>query len=183
MSTAVADVIRARRSINKFKPDTPPLERVRAALELACWAPNHKLTEPWRYFLLGPDTAERVAVLNAEIVSAERGATVANSKLARWRAVPGTLVVTCVVAEDPLRAEEDYAACCCAIQNLQLALWADGIGTKWTTGAVTRDPRFFELLGIARDRYRVVGLIWYGYPDETPAMTRKPLDLALRELP
>jgi nitroreductase len=183
MTAELAELIRARRSINRFKPEAPPREQILAALELACWAPNHKLTEPWRFILLGPETAERVARLNADIVTAERGATVAHSKLARWRAVPGNLVVTCTIAPDPLRAQEDYAACCCAIQNLQLALWADGIGTKWTTGSVARDPRFFELLGLSAENTVAVGLIWYGYPDEAPVVTRAPLATRLRELP
>ena len=90
-------------------------------------------------------------------------------KLDRWLTMPGWLVVTCVrngendSLDEPMGgvAREDYAACCCAVQNLCLALHADGIGTKWTTGPVNFDPRFNEAAGVPSDEY-TVGTIWFG---------------------
>ena len=58
-------------------------------------------------------------------------------------------------------AREDYAAVCCAVQNLCLALHADGLGTKWTTGPVNFDPRFGPAVGLPANEY-VVGTIWFG---------------------
>ena len=58
-------------------------------------------------------------------------------------------------------AREDYAAVCCAVQNLCLSLHADGIGTKWTTGAVNFDDRFDKAVGLPQSEY-VVGTIWFG---------------------
>ena len=64
--------------------------------------------------------------------------------------------------DDPMGVgREDYAACCCAVQNLCLSLHADGLGTKWTSGGVNFDPRFRECAGIPDDQY-VVGTIWFG---------------------
>ena len=51
---AVAAVIRGRRSIDLFAPDRVDPEVLRAAIDVARWAPNHRLTEPWRFYLLGP---------------------------------------------------------------------------------------------------------------------------------
>src|SRR5690606_248762 len=133
-----------------------------------CWAPNHKLTQPWRFYLLGPETARRVAHLNAEIVGATKGPGVAQNKLERWLAVPGWVVVTCVRTADPVRYEEDRLACACAVHNASLYLWSEGIGTKWTTGDVTRDERFYELIGIDPSAESVVALLWYGYPALVP---------------
>ena len=59
------------------------------------------------------------------------------------------------------REVEDRDATCCAIQNLCLALWAEGVGTKWTSGAVTRSAEFRALCGIGEDE-AVVGVVWYG---------------------
>jgi hypothetical protein len=64
-----------------------------------------------------------------------------------------------------------------------LYLWKAGVGSKWTTGDITRDPRFFDILDTNNDAEFVVGLIWYGYPKLTPAQTRKGLDDVLEELP
>jgi nitroreductase len=180
---AIVEVIRTRRTIFNFKPGRPSRDMILRALEVARWAPNHKQTEPWRFRLLGNETAEAIARLNAELVTAKQGEGAGRNKLERWLAVPGWLVVTCVRSADSVREQEDYAACCCAVQNLMLYLWSEGVGTKWTTGDVTRDPRCFDLLDIDRAREMIVGLIWYGYPDEVPKMQRKPVEQLVRELP
>ena len=90
--------------------------------------------------------------------------------------MPGWLVVTCVKSDDDMnictsQSREDYAACCCAIQNICLSLHAQGIGTKWTTGAVNFDDRFAEAVGFEHDKEYTVGTIWFG-----EAMGSKPLN-------
>jgi nitroreductase len=180
---AVSAVIRGRRTIGSFRPEMPPKDVVLQALELAQWAPNHKKTEPWHAVLLGPETAKAVIDLNARVLTEAKGAAEAESKTKKWAQVPGWIAITCDKASDPLRREEDYAACCCAIQNLQLALWSAGIGTKWSTGDVTRHPDFYSLLGIDSASQSVVGLIWYGYPAVVPEQTRRPLESFVREMP
>ena len=132
--------------------------------------------------MLGRDTAEAVARLNADIVAEKRGPKAAQAKLDRWRSMPGWLVVTARIAGNPLVTEENYAACCCAVQNMQLYLWSEGIGVKWGTGKVTRDPRFFDLLGIDPAQEKLVGLFWYGYPAEIPQSPRKPVEDFVTEL-
>lgn len=177
------DVLRTRRTVGAFRPECPPREPVLAALEVAIWAPNHRKTQPWRFTLLGPSGVRQMIELNCELVAAKKGADEADKKRRQWSAVPGWLLVTCVRSDDPVQQDEDYAACCCAIQNLTLSLWSRGIGTKWSTGDVTRHPRFAEIAGFDSERERVVGLIWYGYPDVVPAQSRKPLSDVLREIP
>lgn len=179
----ISAIIRGRRTIGSFRPEVPPKEVVLQALELARWAPNHKKTEPWHAILLGPETAKAVVALNAQVLTATKGAAEATAKSKKWAEVPGWVAITCDKSADPLRREEDYAACCCAIQNLQLALWSAGIGTKWSTGDVTRHPDFYRLLGIDSSQQSVVGLIWYGYPAVVPEQTRGPLEGFLREMP
>jgi hypothetical protein len=64
-----------------------------------------------------------------------------------------------------------------------LYLWKAGVGSKWTTGDITRDPRFLDILGIDAQLASVVGLVWYGYPKLTPTQQRKPLAEVFFELP
>ena len=172
----VASLLRSRRTIHLFEPEAPPDALIREAIDLARWAPNHRLTEPWRFYLLRPETADAVARLNADIVTAARGTAAGLKKLERWQAVPGWLVVTCQRSDDPIRQHEDLLACACAVQNFQLYLWSAGVGVKWTTGKVTRDPRFFDLLGIDPAAEQLVGLFWYGYPAEIPETQRRPVE-------
>lgn len=180
----VADVIRTRRTIHLFEQDpVPPREEILAALDLARWAPNHHLTEPWRFYLLGKETAEAIARLNADQVAESRGEVAGRAKLERWLGIPGWLVVTCRRSTDALREREDYAACCCAIQNFQLYLWSRGIGVKWTTGAVTRTDSFYDTVGIDPSAERLVAMLWYGYPADVPRPPRKPVKEILERRP
>lgn len=184
MSTeTIADLIRTRRTIHEFKPAVPPRKQILQAIELARWAPNHRLTQPWRFYLLGPETVTAIVDLNTRLVQAKAGEQAAEAKRARWLNMPGWLVVTCVKSNDPIQAQEDYAACCCAVQNLLLYLWSAGIGVKWNTGAVVRAPEFYELLWVDPAIETVVGLFWYGYPAEIPEMRRRPAEELVIELP
>ena len=93
------------------------------------------------------------------------------------------MVVTCDLSDDPLRELEDYAACCCAIQNMQLYLWSQGVGVKWTTGPVTRSPDFYDLIWVDSAVEKVVGMVWYGYAENVPMIRRKEVDEIVVTLP
>jgi nitroreductase len=184
LSGSAASIIRGRRTVHDFRPgEAPPEATVLDAVEHATWAPNHYLSQPWRFRLLGPETREGICVLNAELARAKGGDKAADHKLRRWREIPGWLLLSCVRSEDPVREREDFAACCCAAQNLMLVLWEKGIGVKWTTGEVTRHARFFEIVGIDPTRETPVGLFWYGYAASVPETARRPVAEILTRLP
>jgi nitroreductase len=177
------EILRTRRTIGAFRPEVPPREVVLTALEAACWAPNHRKTEPWRFRWLGPQAVDAIITLNVELVAVKKGADAGETKRRQWSAVPGWLLVTCMRTEAPCQFEEDYAACCCAVQNLMLALWSHNVGTKWSTGDVTRHPRFAEITQFDPAVEKVVGLIWYGYPATIPEQRRSPLSDVLKDVP
>ena len=176
------EVIGSRRTINLYLQTPVPEALVREAIDAATWAPNHHVTEPWTFYLLGPETIDACLDLVRRIVTEKKDARAGEFKAKNWSEKPGWLVVTCRRSGDDLRQREDYAACCAAVQNLLLFLWKAGVGTKWTTGDITRDPRFFEILGLDDDEF-VVGLIWYGYPKVTPGQSRKSAEEVTRKLP
>jgi nitroreductase len=175
--------IRARRSVDLFETEPVGTAALLDAIEVARWAPNHRLTEPWRFYLIGPDTKNAICDLAASIDAAAKGERAGAARRDRLRAVPAFFVLTARRSADPLLDREDYGACCCAAQNLMLCLWQRGIGVKWTTGAVTRDERFFELLGIDAAAESVVGLFWYGTPKVVPNQRRRPVNEIVIERP
>lgn len=179
----LVEVIRGRRTINLFLQTPVPPKLLRDAIEVAIWAPNHHVTEPWKFYLLGAETIGRCVDLVRDIVTRKKDAKVAEFKAKSWSEKPGWLVVTCRRSDDEVRQREDFAACCAAIQNLLLYLWKAGIGSKWTTGDITHDSRFFDIVGFDASQEMVVGLFWYGYPKLTPTQTRKDVDDILTELP
>ena len=50
------EALLSRRTIYAFEDRPVPGEALLRALEAARWAPNHKLTEPWRFSVLGAET-------------------------------------------------------------------------------------------------------------------------------
>ncbi len=177
------EVIRGRRTINLYLQTPVPRALVREAIEAATWAPNHHVTEPWHFYLLGEETVGRCLDLCFELASAKKGEEAAAFKREQWSEKPGWLVVTCRRSGDEPTQREDYAACAAAIQNFMLYLWKAGVGSKWTSGEITRDARFFDILGMDADREFVVGLLWFGYPKLTPTQKRKELGDVLSQLP
>ena len=188
-AATMQDLLLSRRTINDFAPELPENweDALNSAILAATYAPNHKRTEPWRFHLLGPESIRRVCELNAKLVADTKGSAAGEKKLKRWLAIPGWLVVTCKtqVSDDDEKesmdqpmsvTREDYAACCCAVQNLCLSLHARGVGTKWTTGAVNFDPGFAEAVELSSDEY-VVGTLWFGAPATRPPPPTKKLSL------
>ena len=179
----VAELIRGRRTIDQYLQTPVPKQLVRDAIEAATWAPNHHVTEPWRFYLLGPEAIGRCVDLVRDIVTVKKNAKAGEFKAKNWSQKPGWLVVTCQRSEDERRQREDYAACSAAVQNLMLYLWTAGVGSKWTTGDITRDPRFEEIAGFDGEQESVVAMIWYGYAKLTPEQRRKDVSELLVERP
>lgn len=178
-----ARALSGRRTIEQYIQTPVPDELVREAVEAATWAPNHFVTEPWRFILPGEETIRRIVDLNAQIVAERKTPEHGEHKRQAWSQKPGWIVITCQRSDDELREREDYAACCAATQNFMLYLWKAGVGSKWTTGPITRDERFFDIIGVDPDQAFVVGMLWFGYPKITPEQSRKSVDEVLTELP
>lgn len=178
-----ARVLRGRRTVDQYIQTPVPHELVREAIEAAMWAPNHYVSEPWGFILPGKETIGRITDLCAAMVSAAKGAELGEHKRKTWGEKPGWIVITCTHDEDELREREDYAACCAAVQNFMLYLWKAGVGSKWTTGPITRDSRFFDIIGADESKVFVVGMLWFGYPKITPTQSRTAVSDVLTELP
>ena len=160
----VHEALRTRRTVHNFDNSRAvPDDVLHRAVEAATYAPNHKMTEPWRFRRLGTDAIEAIASLVAASIADPAKAA---AKAKRWADIRNWLVVTSrITPGDDLLTREDYAATCCAVQNLQLSFAADGIGTKWTSGDIQRTPEFEKICGVDGDAECVCGVIWYGYAD------------------
>ena len=180
---AVASILRTRRTVHDFCATPIPDELIVAGIDLARWAPNHHRTEPWRFYLLGPQAQREICQLNADLVRAAKGDRPAEIKFKRWSAMPGWLVLSCLRSDDVEREREDYAACCCAVHILMTYLWSYGIGMKWTTGEVVRQDAFYAAAGIDVQAEFVVGMFWYGEPAVVPDQQRRPLENCLTRVP
>jgi nitroreductase len=158
----VDDAIRTRRTHKAYGSD--PVERaiLDELLDLARWAPNHHLTNPWRFRVLGPQALERL-----KVAAGPEAAT----KLDR---APTLVVCSCVVADDEIQAEEDLHATAIAAYIVLLAAHARGLVGYWRTPEVLRTDAGRAAVGLAADE-RFVALIHLGHPvQEKAAPEREP---------
>lgn len=170
------DGLLSRRTVHDYQVAPVPDDVIARALTAAHHAPCHRFTWPWRFVVAGPVARRAVTELGLAVKAAkaplsERQELVARARLAN----PGALIVACQrMVADPTTREEDYAAVACAVQNLQLCMWADGFGTKWSTGGLMRHPQLAELFGVDLAAERVVGLVWAGVAAKVPTPPRPP---------
>jgi nitroreductase len=143
--------IRTRRTHKAYKPERVPRETLAELLELARWAPNHHLTNPWRFRVLGPRALERLK---------RAAGPEAASKLER---APTLVVCSCALSGDPVQDEEDLHATACAAYIVLLAAHARGLAGYWRTPDVLRTEEGRRAVELPDDE-RFVSLIHLGWP-------------------
>ncbi len=169
----VTDAVRRRRSIKTFTDRSLEREELEELLELVVLAPNHRMTEPWRFVVLGPEAKRRWGEIKGE-TRAGRVDDVQAAELVRRKTIesmsslPGLVAVVQLLANDPEIREEDYATVYMGIQNLLLAAVERGLGTHVKTGAELEGAALRSALGVAEGE-RVVALVQIGEPAELPA--------------
>ena len=164
------DAIAARTSTRAFADRPVPRAILERLLAAAVRAPNHKLTEPWRFAVLTGKSVARFAELR-RAHRATRFPDPASPEAAKaidktYRealATPAFLVVMCAVSDDPVRREEDYAATMMAVQNLLIAATAEGVGSYIRTGGILEDAGVRELVQLPAG-HRLVAVVSLGYP-------------------
>ena len=173
--------IMKRTSVRRFRSNPVSRELIERVLECAVRAPNHKLTEPWRFVVLTGRARDRFAEIRArhrlkrftdpESVEARAAADKVKRDAAE---TPAYIVILVAVSDDEITREEDYAAAMMATANIVTAAQSLGLGTYLRTGGVMRDPTLLELAEVPQS-FRVVGILSLGYPaDEESPRRRKP---------
>jgi nitroreductase len=167
----VEQAIRARRTHKQYGPSPVDEQIVRELVDLARSAPNHKLTNPWRFRLLGPETRRRIEELAGE------------KEAIKLRRAPTLVLATALPSDDPVLAGEDVLATACAVYALLLGATSRGLASYWRTPAVLQEQAVRDVLGLDV-REQVVALVHLGPPvSEPPAKERAPVDQVLSVLP
>jgi nitroreductase len=141
--------IRTRRTHKAYGPEPVDRALLDELLDLARWAPNHHLTNPWRFRVLGPQALERLK---------SAAGPEAAGKLDR---APTLVAVSVVQTGDPVADEEDLCAAACAAYIVLLAAHGRGLAGYWRTPAVLRTPEGRAALGIGDDQ-RAIALLHLG---------------------
>jgi len=159
----VETAIRTRRTHKVYGEDPVPQAILDELFDLARWAPNHNLTNPWRFRVIGPRTLEALK---------RAAGPDAAAKLDR---APTLVVLSVTRAGDPVTEEEDVCATACAGYIVLLAAHARGLAGYWRTPAVLRTPEGRAALGLPGDEH-AIGLLHLGPArQERPVPERRPV--------
>jgi nitroreductase len=173
--------IETRQSIGRVRQDPVPRELVEMILESAVHAPNHKLTEPWRFHVFIGKGRGEFARARAELARLQARAEREEEEFAAGRIsrerkkafrAPVVIAVISKGGRDEVETLENYAACAAAVQNMQLTAHSLGLATIWRTGTFAYHPYmrdFFELE--ANDK--IAAYLYLGYPDMSERPRRR----------
>ncbi|HEY7631406.1 MAG TPA: nitroreductase [Thermoleophilaceae bacterium] len=165
------DAIRTRRTHKAYAPEPVDRETLDELLELARWAPNHHLTNPWRFRVIGPEALARLK----EAAGPEAAA--------KFDRAPTLVAVTTTRMGDPLQDEEDQLATGVAAYIVLLAAHGRGLVGYWRTPGVLRTAEGRAALDIPDDE-RFVALLYLGHPrQEKEAPEREPAGHYVTYLP
>ncbi|HEX5448976.1 MAG TPA: nitroreductase [Gaiellaceae bacterium] len=155
--------IRSRRTHKQFGVEAVDDATLRELLDLARHAPNHHLTQPWRFRVLGPQTRERLYAAAGE------------KSAVKLRRAPTLVLATAMLSGDPHTDAEDLLATACAVYAILLGATARGLASYWRTPRLLQEPEIRALLGLDAAE-QVVSLIHLGPAiSEPPAKERAPL--------
>jgi nitroreductase len=166
----VEAAIRTRRTHKQYGSEPLSNDALRELVDLARFAPNHKLTQPWRFRVLGPATRAQIEGLAGE------------KEARKLRRAPTLVLATAALSGEPLVDEEDLHATACAVYAILLGATARGFASYWRTPTCFTQSDVRAALALGKDE-RVVALIHLGPPLSAPSpKERAPLDEVLRFL-
>ena len=178
--TSVYEAIFGRRMTKEFKDVAVPHAALERMLDAAIWAPNHRLTNPWRFFVLRKDSpirkqlsevAWQTAYDNVANPNPEQKNKSADANRSRVLNAPAMIYAYSVPGPDEETTQENYASVCCAIHNMALAAVAEGLVLDWSTGGISKLPGLVQMLG-AEEEWTMVGVLFIGEPASMPTSRR-----------
>ena len=181
-SVSVYEAIFQRRNVKEFTLDPVPNEVLERLFSAAIWAPNHRLTEPTRFFAVEKDSPMRRRIAEIAWQTAYDGVANPNPEQKRRSAdasrdrvlnAPAMVYVYSLDGDNDEVTQENYATSCCAIQNMALAAVAEGLRLDWSTGGLTKLPGLAKILG-ADDAWTMVGAVFLGKAAILPNTQRMP---------
>ncbi len=177
------EAISSRRSVGKVRAERPPRELIQRLLEAAVQAPNHHLTQPWRFFVLAGKAREEMGKMMATTLrrklpdlDSNQSKELLDRELQKPLRAPVLIVVAAKKSDNPKAIPiEDLEATAAAVENLLLAAHDQGLGARWRTGDSAYDPEVKQFFGLTEEDH-LVGFVYVGYPDQPAQPRDRPLN-------
>ncbi|MGD1844540.1 MAG: nitroreductase [Salibacteraceae bacterium] len=168
----INDVIRNRRSIypEQYSERKVHREMVEVLLKNACWAPTHKMTQPWYFKVFMGEGIQKLATFQAETYKAitpEEKFVERKYRKLQERPLKASAIIAICMKRDPKESVpevEEVMSVACAVQNMYLTATTYGLGGYWSTGGLTFKDEMKAFLELG-EKDRCLGFFYVGYPD------------------
>ena len=183
----IESVIRDRRTLppEQYSDRKVHRELVEQILTNATWAPNHGLTQPWRFTVFMEGSQLGMAAKMSELYQDQAGAQASEQTAQKLlaRGTRSSVIIALGLDHDAsgrFPEWEDRAALAAAVQNMYLTATAQGLGALWSTPSFISSKGMVDLLGWG-EQVICAGIFYLGYPSgDWPQGHRKPLEYVTR---
>ncbi len=147
-------------------------------LENANWAPNHGLTQPWRFKVFTGSGLEKLASFQANLYREITSKT--SFKPEKYERMKTNLLKSSHVIVICMKRQisaiipelEEVEAVACSVQNMALTATAYGICSFWGSGGITYSQELKNFLGLSPQDY-CLGYLYLGYSDRPTTQSRR----------
>lgn len=176
----VIEVIKTRRSVRSMKKEEPPRELIEQVLEAGTWAPNHHMTEPWRFVVISGDERHKLGeAMESALRETMKGDAQPRReemlRTERERVLSAPVIIALISSPssgERIIQQEEVIAAGAALQNMLLAAHALGLGAMIRTGRHSYLQPVRSYLDL-KENESLVGLVYLGYQAEPPRPTRR----------
>ena len=167
--------IMERRSVypHMFNDEKVPDTLIAQVLEMAKYAPSHRLTQPWRFTIITGAARQRLSTYLGNYYTRntpkDKYSEIKYKKTIAKPLQSSHIIAICLKRdeEESVPEWEEIASLAMAVQNIWLSLSARGIGCYWSTPkSMVRENKFLEL----EQSVRCLGIMYVGYPRITPSI-------------
>ena len=179
----ISNIIKERRTIfpEFYSSRKIHKEMVENMLNNAIWAPNHGMTQPWRFTVFMEEGRQKLADFQSNLYQEKHKDNFNEHKFNKLKNRPLQSSVVIAVAMTPdkkgkIKEIEEVEATACAVQNILLTATAYGLGSFWSSGGITYEEETKAFLGLDKND-KCLGFIYLGYPEnEWPKSQRRPIE-------
>ncbi len=173
-------LIKSRRSTKPrlYNGKKVPNDLIWQILENANWAPNHGLTQPWRFKVFTDRGLEKLANFQADLYQQltpqEKFKPEKYERMKTNLLKSSHVIVICMKRQtsEKILEIEEIEAVACSVQNMALTAAAYGICSFWGSGGITYTDELKEFLGLG-EKDRCLGYLYLGYSDKPTSVSRR----------
>ena len=177
----IEKIIKERRNVRAFKNKTIPKKVISKIIEMGIWAPNHRMTEPWKFIIIQKNSEKRLLISkkiekyikeNSSNNNSETVQKIADKAKAEFESCPVIMYVCSSVGKNEEETLENYSSTSIAIQNMALYSWAVGVGIGWSTGKPIKVKGLKKMLEVP-DSSIIAGCLYMGYIENKSVIIKK----------